>query len=202
MRLIERRLIVKIQDRSPGALNGIKLLLNNTNQDIITMVNELKAKRVNVQRAQINLSSIINLLKIIIEHSDLGKKVINDFIAIFVCPVCDFSDQCWEELIAPTLDMLTHIGQLGKNKNSSFDEHPSFAITELDINRFKRHFIYLYERIFNNAKHLDGNHNDLDETDDIITEENEWLNDLTTNIPTAEVLNKNLNDSVLSRCTL
>jgi len=193
MRLIERRLIVKIQDRSPGALTGIKLLLNNTNQDIITTVNELKLNRVIVEKAQINLSSVINLLRIIIEHSDLGKKVINDFISIFVCPICDFSEQCWEELIAPTLDMLTHIGQLGKNKNSSFDEHPSFAITELDLNRFKRHFTYLYELIFTDAKLLgsnNNNNNDIDENDEIMNEENEWLNDLTTNIPTADVLTK------------
>lgn len=94
--------------------------------------------------------------------------------------------------------MHNHLGPLRKNKNSSLDDHLTFAITNLDINRFKRHFASLLERVSQMASmHSQSSSEDFkdngnaslskstDETIDIeaklnesyMEELSEWLND-------------------------
>lgn len=49
--------------------------------------------------------------------------------------------------MAPSMEMLTYIGPLRKHKHGALDDNPSFVIGALDLNRFKRHFSSLVERV-------------------------------------------------------
>ena len=73
--------------------------------------------------------------------------------------------------------MLSHIGPLRKNKNTSLDENPSFAITTLDINKFKRHVLALLDRIcrliLRPTDKSDTKSHHEDDNDDIAEENNE-----------------------------
>lgn len=92
--------------------------------------------------------------------------------------------QAWEEITNDSLDRLNHIGALRKNKNLSVDDNLSYAATSLDINRYKKRFSTLLERVcrLTSKKDMSQEENNLIENE-FLEEENEeeytsdWISD-------------------------
>lgn len=152
--------------------------------------------------SQRHLSCAIALSRVIIENLDLPYKTTEGLCSVLVTPVTDWLNnvsrlslylylsikiqifQTWEETTNDSLDRLNHIGPLRKNKNAPFDDNPSYASTSLDINRYKRRFSALMERVCRLCSKKDitvDENNALD--NDLVEEENEdehtsdWLSD-------------------------
>lgn len=187
MRLVERRLIVKIQDRQPGALGGISILLKNTHTDLMKTTQKLKEIRKNLNKSQTELSCTLALIKNVVENFTIHPKTIEGFLSALVYPINDWNDQSWEEITAPALDMLNHNGPLRKNQNASIEEQPNFAVTSLDFVRFKRHLSSLMDRICRLVANNSNNSTPaapIDDSDDFSDENklefaeiSEWVND-------------------------
>lgn len=45
MRLVQRRFFVKVDDKKPGALNGISMLFKKTHQQIFVILKELEQSK-------------------------------------------------------------------------------------------------------------------------------------------------------------
>lgn len=88
--------------------------------------------------------------------------------------------------------MLNHIGPLRKNKNTALDENPSFAITSLDVNRYKRHFTSLLERVCRMAANV-GQSGTTETDDDTIEEKHEIEEEQEP--PTSEWLNSTISST-------
>lgn len=195
MRLVERRLIVKIQDRQPGALGGISVLLKNTHSDLMKTTQRLKEIRRNLNKSQMELSCTLALIKNVVENFNINPKTIEGFLSALVYPVNDWIDQSWEEITAPALDMLNHNGPLRKNQNASIEEQPNFAVTTLDFVRFKRHLNSLMDRVCRLVANNSNNTTPaapIDDSDDFSDENklefaeiSEWVNDA---VPTTGII--------------
>lgn len=199
MRVIERRLLVKIQDRTPNALSGItnliKLTYSNLSEDVQTF-NTAKSK---LKAKQLELTAVMILVKIIIKYLDVPVKTTVEFLECIVTPVTDWFHNSWEEITWPSLEFLNHSGPLKKNFNSTLDDRPSINLNEFDLNRFKKQFASLCDRITrllsstsggsntirsasdNNGSGDDSNSNDRiineNDEDEIKNEKSDWLND-------------------------
>lgn len=195
MRLVERRLIVKIQDRQPGALGGISILLKNTHIDLMKTTQKLKEIRKNLNISQIELSCTLSLIKNVVENFTIHPKTIEGFLSALVYPINDWNEQSWEEITAPALDMLNHNGPLRKNQNASIEEQPNFAVTTLDFVRFKRHLNSLMDRVCRLVANNSNNSTPaapIDDSDDFSDENklefaeiSEWVNDA---VPTTGIV--------------
>lgn len=147
MRVIERRLIVKIQDRTPNALNGITNLLKMTYTSISEDVAAFNSTKSILQSKQHELSASITLIKIIIQHLDINQKIISEFLDCLTTPSYDWIQYSWEEITWPSLELLNYSGPLKKNKNVTIDDRPTICMSDFDLNRFKKQLASLCDRI-------------------------------------------------------
>lgn len=127
------------------------------------------------------MSCVIALTRHIVKHLNLQPKIVDGFCAILDSQVTDWLEQVfrnmlhfcpymieskklffffqsWEEVMAPSMEMLNYIGPLRKHKHGALDDNPSFVVGTLDLNRFKRHFSSLVERVCRLSNSSGDNH--------------------------------------------
>lgn len=197
MRVIERRFIVKVQDRTPNALTGITNLIKLTYSNLSNDVKEFNEAKSYLKSKQYELSAAIILIQTIIKYLDLSAKTTVQFLESLVTPVEDWDEHSWEEMTWPVLETLYHTGPLKKNKNSTIDDCPTINMTDFDLNRFKKLLTSFCDRITRlsssspssggNDTNLstfnisdDSNNNDQiineNDEDEMKNETNDWLN--------------------------
>lgn len=94
-RLIQKRLITKFKQKNPTPLNHLDILLEKTYDDITNVLNKVQDKRNSLRNAQIQLSCILNLLKMLINLIDENGKNMEMIDATFLSHVYDYEDQVW-----------------------------------------------------------------------------------------------------------
>ncbi|KAH8416232.1 hypothetical protein KR222_011662 [Zaprionus bogoriensis] len=101
------------------------------------------------QRQRSDLNCAISLAKWIIHALNLEERVVNVVNAVLSVPVEDWTELCWEESMAPGIDMLHHFGPLMRSKSQSTHGLLDGDGTKdsFDYGRFRRHFSALFERI-------------------------------------------------------
>lgn len=185
MRIVERRLLVKIQNRTPNALGGITHLLRATSKCLNDESDKLKECEKILKMQSIQLTSALELLKNLIRFLDIPIKTCDGFLSALITPIINWNEYCWEEITSPSLEILNYSGPLRKNKNSTLDEHPTITTNEIDIQRYKKQFGSLVERICRLVITKNDNKNDGEEfnenedefEDDEKIETSEWMND-------------------------
>lgn len=167
MRVIERRLLVKIQDRTPNALGGITNLIKLTYANLSEDVQELNTAKSKLKAKQLELTAAMTFVKIIIKYLDIPVKTTVEFLECIVTPVADWLHNSWEEITWPSLEFLNNTGPLKKNKNSTIDDRPSITLTEFDLNRFKKQFASLCDRVTRLSSSTSGGTNTIHSASDI-----------------------------------
>lgn len=83
--------------------------------------------------------------------------------------------QTWEESIAASVDLISHVGALSKNKGMDFEENYSFLVTNpFDLERLKRQLNNLFERI---ARMIQEGSVEIQEDSRKDVEISDWLNE-------------------------
>uniref|UniRef100_A0A1B0DQ92 PTHB1 N-terminal domain-containing protein n=1 Tax=Phlebotomus papatasi TaxID=29031 RepID=A0A1B0DQ92_PHLPP len=81
----------------------------------------------------------------------------------------------WEESIAASVDLISHVGALSKNKGMDFEENYSFLVTNpFDLERLKRQLNNLFERI---ARMIQEGSVEIQEDSRKDVEISDWLNE-------------------------
>uniref|UniRef100_A0A182WLL9 PTHB1 N-terminal domain-containing protein n=1 Tax=Anopheles minimus TaxID=112268 RepID=A0A182WLL9_9DIPT len=122
MRLFERRFVVKLQERSLRALDGILMLLKRNHSSVAKVCVQLKAIRQKMQLAQIDLAAILQLFHLCYTHtvSGAGTKHLEHLTGLLVHSVLDSTEQSYEEMLLPVVRFLDQNGPL-KNTNEQSD---------------------------------------------------------------------------------
>uniref|UniRef100_A0A182LY43 PTHB1 N-terminal domain-containing protein n=1 Tax=Anopheles culicifacies TaxID=139723 RepID=A0A182LY43_9DIPT len=126
MRLFERRFVVKLQERSLRALDGILMLLKRNHSSVAKVCLQLKAIRQRMKLAQIDLAAILHLFHLCYTHtaSGSGTKHLEHLTGLLIHSVADSTEQSYEEMLLPVVRFLDQTGPL-KNTNEqpdTFDE--------------------------------------------------------------------------------
>ncbi|XP_058826875.1 protein PTHB1 [Topomyia yanbarensis] len=148
MRLFERRFVVKLQERSLRALDGILMLLKQNHADISKTCSALKITQ-SIRFSQIHLSALLRLIETGFVYSDISSKYLDTIKSICAAPVFDSSELDWEEMMQTVIKFLSHNGPFRSDTGiSSFDEKFVFAVDEnFKLGQFKKQFSTLIARI-------------------------------------------------------
>ncbi|XP_001659313.2 protein PTHB1 [Aedes aegypti] len=179
MRLFERRFVVKLQQRSLRALDGILMLLKKNHNGIAKTYNELKEIQLQLRLSQIHLSALLNLCEACFIYSDIPSKYLETVRSIFVTPVFDCSDHCWEEMMHPMVKFLSQNGPLRATSGiSSFDEKYVFTTDEtFHFEQFKRQLSTLFARIGEKRSKTGRSSADFEEELEELADENASTSD-------------------------
>ncbi|XP_053676405.1 protein PTHB1 [Anopheles nili] len=148
MRLFERRFVVKLQERSLRALDGILMLLKRNHASVAKVCQLLKQQRHKMTLTRINLVAILNLFNLCFTHSrnTPGGKYLEYLTGLLTPTVIDGTEQSYEEMLLPVVRYLEQTGPLktGDDQSTAFEE------------------AYLYEVKLREANGVDTSiHNDL-----------------------------------------
>ncbi|XP_053665222.1 protein PTHB1 [Anopheles marshallii] len=119
MRLFERRFVVKLQERSLRALDGILMLLKRNHSSVAKVCLQLKTARHKMKLAQIDLAAILHLFHLCYTHTanaPSGAKHLDHLTGLLRHSVIDSTEQCYEEMLLPVVRFLDQTGPL---KNTS-----------------------------------------------------------------------------------
>ncbi|XP_029735561.2 protein PTHB1 [Aedes albopictus] len=181
MRLFERRFVVKLQERSLRALDGILMLLKKNHAGIAKTHGELRKIQFQLHLSQIHLSALLNLFEACFVHSDIPVKYLDTVRSIFATPVFDCSDYCWEEMVHPMVRFLSQNGPLRAATGiSSFDEKYVFATDEkFHFEQFKKQLTALFARIGEKRSKTGRSSADFEEELEELTDDqvaaSEWI---------------------------
>uniref|UniRef100_A0A182YKU5 PTHB1 N-terminal domain-containing protein n=1 Tax=Anopheles stephensi TaxID=30069 RepID=A0A182YKU5_ANOST len=126
MRLFERRFVVKLQERSLRALDGILMLLKRNHSSVAKVCQQLKAMRQKMKLAQIDLAAILHLFHLCYTHSANapGTKHLEHLTGLLTSSVLDSTEQSYEEMLLPVVRFLAQTGPLKNTgeQTDTFDE--------------------------------------------------------------------------------
>uniref|UniRef100_A0A182JSH0 Protein PTHB1 n=1 Tax=Anopheles christyi TaxID=43041 RepID=A0A182JSH0_9DIPT len=117
MRLFERRFVIKLQERSLRALDGILMLLKRNHTAVAKVCLQLKTARQQLKLAQIDLTAILRLFHLCYTHAANapGAKYLEHLAGLLAHSVLDSTEQSYEEMVLPVVRFLDQTGPL---KNS------------------------------------------------------------------------------------
>uniref|UniRef100_A0A7G3AQ71 Protein PTHB1 n=1 Tax=Lutzomyia longipalpis TaxID=7200 RepID=A0A7G3AQ71_LUTLO len=148
MRLVQRSILSKLQNKSSEAISGLQMLLKLTHEDIIRLTDQLRRLEGKLEDIKINLGCILNITRETLKHSGLPNHVTENLQSVFVTPINDWMEQSWEETVAAPVDLISHVGVLSKHRGMDFEENYSFlTTTPFDLPRVKRQITNLLERV-------------------------------------------------------
>ncbi|XP_055613146.1 protein PTHB1 [Uranotaenia lowii] len=149
MRLFQRRFVVKLQERSIRALDGVLMLLKKNHMEISKTCNQMKAVQNEIKISQIKLTGLLSLFEASFVHSDIALKYLETVKSIFARPVFDCTDQGWEDVAQSMVKFLSQSGPFRTASGiSSFDEKFIFTLDEsFQLDAFKKQFATLLARI-------------------------------------------------------
>ncbi|KAK9738823.1 PTHB1 N-terminus [Popillia japonica] len=155
-RLIQKRLITKFKQKNPTPLNHLDILLEKTYDDITNVLNKVQDKRNSLRNAQIKLSCILNLLKMLINLIDENGKNMEMIDATFLSHVYDYEDQNWEDTIDAALCFLLRTLLAKSEKDKLRAPHTNFEEVK-DFSKLEKHFVQVLERISRAIPKSDNN---------------------------------------------
>uniref|UniRef100_A0A182PG59 PTHB1 N-terminal domain-containing protein n=1 Tax=Anopheles epiroticus TaxID=199890 RepID=A0A182PG59_9DIPT len=125
MRLFERRFVVKLQERSLRALDGILMLLKRNHTAVAKVCLQLKTARQKMKLAQIDLAAILRLFHLCYAHAANapGGKYLDHLAALLSHTVLDSTEQSYEEVLLP---VVRFVDQTGPLKNPIDQAEPTF----------------------------------------------------------------------------
>lgn len=171
MRLFQRKLMLMLQQDPPHpSYNSAGKLLRLTHADLTELQEQLLASVDGLRESQLLLGNHLGLVKQVIQHSKMPLAIKDNLNAVFVHPIVDWIEmvgssslsadlylfiplflvlQSWEETLAPALELMAHIGPLGKNKHggSDMEDIKSFAQLPFDMERFVKNLKYVLEKL-------------------------------------------------------
>uniref|UniRef100_A0A182QYT0 PTHB1 N-terminal domain-containing protein n=1 Tax=Anopheles farauti TaxID=69004 RepID=A0A182QYT0_9DIPT len=135
MRLFERRFVVKLQERSLRALDGILMLLKRNHASVAKVCQQLKAMRQKMKLVQIELAAILHLFRICYTHAanapSAGGKYLECLAGLLTPTVIDSAEQSFEEILLPVVRFLEQTGPLKhaseQTADVTFDEAYLYA---------------------------------------------------------------------------
>uniref|UniRef100_A0A182XPB6 PTHB1 N-terminal domain-containing protein n=1 Tax=Anopheles quadriannulatus TaxID=34691 RepID=A0A182XPB6_ANOQN len=138
MRLFERRFVVKLQERSLRALDGILLLLKRNHTAVAKVCLQIKTMRQKLKLAQIDLTAILRLFHLCYSHAANapGGKYLEHLTALLAHSVLDSTEQSYEEMMLPVVRFLHQTGPLKNSTEQSeatpFDEEFFYTAKQTD----------------------------------------------------------------------
>uniref|UniRef100_A0A182NK21 PTHB1 N-terminal domain-containing protein n=1 Tax=Anopheles dirus TaxID=7168 RepID=A0A182NK21_9DIPT len=124
MRLFERRFVVKLQERSLRALDGILMLLKRNHASVAKVCQQLTVMRRKMKLAQIELAAILHLFRICYTHAanaPTSGKYMECLGALLTPSVVDSAEQSYEEILLPVVRFLEHTGPLRNPSEQTVD---------------------------------------------------------------------------------
>ncbi|XP_050073758.1 protein PTHB1 [Anopheles maculipalpis] len=126
MRLFERRFVVKLQERSLRALDGILMLLKRNHSSVAKVCQQLKLMRQRMKLAQIELAAILRLFHLCYTHTANAPstKHFDHLTGLLMHSVIDSTEQSYEEMLLPVVRFLDQTGPLKNTseQQDTFDE--------------------------------------------------------------------------------
>ncbi|XP_058053381.1 protein PTHB1 [Anopheles bellator] len=141
MRLFERRFVVKLQDRSLRALDGVLMLLKRNHANVAKLCQMLKTMRQAVKLSKIHLGAVLHLFRLCYSHSTLaregGLKYTEHLRSLLTSTVVDSTEQSFEEMLLPVLRFLEQTGPLRNTSNDGTveDENYLFDCSDRETER-------------------------------------------------------------------
>ncbi|XP_050093992.1 protein PTHB1 [Anopheles aquasalis] len=130
MRLFERRFVVKLQDRSLRALDGVLLLLKRNHSHVAKLCQMLKTMRQAVKLSQIHLGAVLHLFSLCYCHSALGTsggtKYLECLRGLLSSTVIDSTEQSYEQMLLPVVRFLEQTGPLRNVLDGTEGSEPTF----------------------------------------------------------------------------
>ncbi|XP_049542801.1 protein PTHB1-like [Anopheles darlingi] len=130
MRLFERRFVVKLQDRSLRALDGVLLLLKRNHSHVAKLCQMLKTMRQAVKLSQIHLGAVLQLFSLCYCHSALGTsggvKYLEYLRGLLSSTVIDSTEQSYEQMLLPVARFLEQTGPLRNVLDGTEGSEPTF----------------------------------------------------------------------------
>ncbi|XP_052859949.1 protein PTHB1 [Anopheles cruzii] len=139
MRLFERRFVVKLQDRSLRALDGVLMLLKRNHANVAKLCQMLKTMRQAVKLSKIHLGAVLHLFGLCYSYSALaregGAKCTEHLRSLLTSTVADSSEQSFEEMLLPVLRFLEQTGPLRNTSNDGTEEDENYLFDCTDTDR-------------------------------------------------------------------
>ncbi|XP_071050684.1 protein PTHB1 [Onthophagus taurus] len=144
-RLIQKRLVVKYNQKNPTSLANLDIVLHDTFEDIMRVVENLTERKDLLLKAQIKLSSALQLISTLIKLLDNNNNA-NVIDAALCTYVFDIENQNWEDVVDTTLCYLIRTVLSKSEKDKHRAPHTSFEEVK-DINKLEKHFSQVLDRV-------------------------------------------------------
>lgn len=93
MRLIQRSILSKLQNKSSEALTGLQMLLKLTHEDIVRLTEQFKDLERKSEDIKVSLCCILNIIRETLKHSGLPNHVTESLQSVLVTPINDWIEQ-------------------------------------------------------------------------------------------------------------
>ncbi|XP_055839334.1 protein PTHB1 [Episyrphus balteatus] len=144
-KLFQRSLQSKVEGEPT---DGLLMLIEKNYDDLVTEGDKLVELRCAEKDHRCKLSCALAVAKIMISCLTIGTKISNFTTSILVTPVEDWTELSWEQSMAPGIDMLHHYGPLNRSKSAGTQiSNTDISHEQFEYDRFRRHFLTLFERI-------------------------------------------------------
>lgn len=180
LRLFELRFNVKSQE--PDAkVAGIQYLIDLTHSKLNALEKRLKGVQEDIHLTQIRLSCVISVIKFMIRHLGISKKI-SDLVSGALCPaINNFLEQSWEELISPALDLILSTNSLKQEQEKTEIDYLTLTRHEFNFDKFLKQLREVLVTVMQLAIKAGGNVSGEDDfggndANDMIEEEkSDWV---------------------------
>ncbi|XP_023231240.1 protein PTHB1-like [Centruroides sculpturatus] len=151
-RVVQKRLLTKMKDKTPTPLNNLDSLLEATHRQIITLTESIEEFTQELESCCCTLNSATLLITLLIK---LTTNMTDDEYSVLQSVFFPFSDvdshKEWEETVnaAITHMLATYLIQSGKESSTVSAEKLEIM---KDINKFKKHITVIVDRILKGAR--------------------------------------------------
>ncbi|XP_075220052.1 Bardet-Biedl syndrome 9 [Lycorma delicatula] len=150
-RVIQRRLLAKLRDKTPTSLTGLDILLRYSYENILEFSHELENTLLDLKKCGCELSSAVRLILILIKLSECAvQKDLEDLTAALSYTLYKAENQGWEEVCEAGVCYL-----LQTSLAKSVRDHQRTCINPLkEIGRFKKHIAGAIDRVLVNSQNI------------------------------------------------
>lgn len=155
-RVVQKRLLTKMKDKTPTPLNNLDSLLEATHRQIITLTESIEEFTQELESCCCDLNSATLLITLLLK---ISANMTDDEYSVLQSVLSSYSDvdshKEWEETVnaAVTHMLATYLIQSGKEPSTISAEKLEMI---KDINKLKKHITIIVDRILKGAKFIES----------------------------------------------
>ncbi|XP_044732129.1 protein PTHB1 [Chrysoperla carnea] len=150
-RMIEKRLMSKLKEKTPSTLTNLQMLLDDTNDLMLKSLYNLEESFSILALNQTRLSSTLYLILLLIELSGVPKSIYLELKSALNCSVVENDNQGWEDVVDISLNHLLRT-VFAKSEKDTYRANVESLTRLEDINKFKKHLHNILERVMKNMQ--------------------------------------------------